>query len=103
MTIFTKILTSAKIGKIYGKRYDITERIKVLFDMSDIGHSRVLSKSQLFSFSAPSGCVFAVGCHTLLSFDIILLVYGSPHCCKEVWGRVARVKIQIYKFSFKKT
>ena len=48
----------------------ITERFKVLFDMSDIGHSRVLSKSQLFSFSAPSGCVFAVDCHTLLPLDI---------------------------------
>ena len=49
----------------------ITERFKVLFDMSDIGHSRVLSKSKLFSFSAPSSRVFAVGCHTLLSFDIL--------------------------------
>ena len=70
MTIFTKILTSAKIGKIYGKVTIITEKFKVLFDISDIRHSRGLSKSQLFSISAPSGCVFAVGCHTLLSFDI---------------------------------
>ena len=59
--------------------------------MSDIGHSRVLTKSQLFSFSAPSGCVFAVGCHTLLFFDILQLVYGELHCCKEVWLRIARV------------
>ena len=72
MTFFTKILTSAKIGKIYGKRYAIiTEGFKVLFDMSDIGNSRVLSKFQLFSFSAPSGCVFAIGSHILLSLDIL--------------------------------
>ena len=49
----------------------ITETFKVLFDMSDIGHSRALPKSQLFSFSAPSGCVFTVGSQVLLSFDIL--------------------------------
>ena len=49
----------------------ITERFKVLFDISDIGHSRVLSKSQLFSFSTPARCVFTVGCHVLLSVNIL--------------------------------
>ena len=68
--------------------------------MSDIGHSRVLSKSQLFSFSAPTGCVFTVGCHVLLSFDIYLVVYGDLPCWKEVWGRLG--EMQMYKFSFLK-
>ena len=67
MTIFTKIKSERSTENVT----IITERFKVLFDMSDIGHSRVLSKSQLFTISAPSGCVFAVGCHILLPLDII--------------------------------
>ena len=71
MIIFTKILTSAKSERFAENVTIITERFEVLFVMSDIRHSRVLSKSQLFTFSAPSGYVFAVGCHTLLSLDIL--------------------------------
>ena len=90
MTIFTKILTSAKIGKITENVTIITERFKVLFDMSDMGHSRVLSKSQLF-FSAPSRCVFTVGCHVLLSSKSFSLSMAISTGCKEVWERIAWV------------
>ena len=53
--------------------------------MSDIGHSRVLSKSQLIYFSAPSRCVFTVGCHVLLSFNILYLacLWRSPLVAKR--------------------
>ena len=43
MTNFTKILTLAKIGKFYGKRYDYHGDNSGLFDMSDKEHFRVLS------------------------------------------------------------
>ena len=84
MTIFTKILTSAKIGKIYGNVTIITERFKVLFDISDIGHSRVLSKSQLFSFSAPSRCVSYcwLPCATVIQHPLVCL-WRSPLVAKR--------------------
>ena len=39
----------------------ITERFKVLFDISDIGQSRGLSKSQLFSFLHVLGVFLLLG------------------------------------------
>ena len=69
--------------------------------MSDIGHSRVLSKSQLFSFSAASGCVFAVGCHVLLLFNMLLLIYGDLHWLQRGVGENRPGEMQIYKFGFK--
>ena len=67
MTIFTKILTSAKIGKIYGKRYDYHRE-----SQSFIGYERHKTfprsvKISAVFFSAPSGSLVTVGCHVLLS------------------------------------
>ena len=52
------------------KTLRLSPRDSVLFDMSDIGHSRALSKSQLFSFSAPSGVYLLLG--------VIDILYTEP-------------------------
>ena len=78
----------------------ITERFKVLFDMSDIGHSRVLSKSQLFTFSAP--LLLGVMSYTTVLGHHLACLWRSPLLQRGV-GENRPGVMQIYKFSFLKT
>ena len=74
----------------------ITERFKVLFYMSDIGHSRVLSKSHLYSFSAPSGCVLAVGC-PWTSFSLFMAISTvAKRCGRESPGCYANIQVKLF-------
>ena len=71
MTIFTKILTPAKIGKIYGNRYEYHREIKIFFLYERHRTFPRSVKSSAIFFSAPSVSLVTVGCHVLLSFDIL--------------------------------